>query len=400
MKEGSAYYYEIVIGQRHDHSIERSTIADEPMTQFMNRVPLGVIVALVGVCAPLGLGGWSTLHGQRVLTSEPEPARISASQVMTVSPEVADEPNALLWIDEEVLLLAPAITPSELRLVDKTGSLVRTLGRTGEGPGEFKNITAVSLDPSGNILVFDSGLARLTVLSVEGRVISTTSLAHHGLRGVPGASASVGDALVMNALAYSSDYLGYWVFMVRPTSPDLAPVGSARAEVRPTTGVGLAQWRKVATGGGRIFVVPRLRYEIEVYNGATAEPVDRLVREVEWFPAISDEDYLAEIADGEGILVTDQGPRPMVDSAVMHGGLLWVASHVPARDWKDAVARESFTEPWETVVEAIDVGTGRVVGSERFGFWARGFTNRGELVSYTESPDGEPRLKVWSLSMR
>ena len=37
------------------------------------------------------------------------------------------------------------------------GKVVRTIGRQGSGPGEFKNPLAVAVDGDGNVLVADTG---------------------------------------------------------------------------------------------------------------------------------------------------------------------------------------------------------------------------------------------------
>ena len=47
------------------------------------------------------------------------------------------------------------------------GKVVRTIGRQGSGPGEFKNPLAVALDGDGNVLVADTGHNRYAVLNKQ-----------------------------------------------------------------------------------------------------------------------------------------------------------------------------------------------------------------------------------------
>lgn len=59
---------------------------------------------------------------------------------------------------------------------DSTGSLVRTLGREGEGPGEFSGPMRLSRRPDDSVRVFDLALWRETVFDTTGRHAGTTTL--------------------------------------------------------------------------------------------------------------------------------------------------------------------------------------------------------------------------------
>jgi len=64
---------------------------------------------------------------------------------------------------------------SEVRFFDSSGHFVKSVGREGEGPGEFQRIDKVSLMPGDSVAVADYWLRRITILSQEGelgRVIS------------------------------------------------------------------------------------------------------------------------------------------------------------------------------------------------------------------------------------
>ncbi|HEX5829740.1 MAG TPA: 6-bladed beta-propeller [Gemmatimonadaceae bacterium] len=56
----------------------------------------------------------------------------------------------------------------ELRVFDSTGAHVRTIGRKGAGPGEFRNATAVRLRGDGTFWVVDPGNARFSLFDTSG----------------------------------------------------------------------------------------------------------------------------------------------------------------------------------------------------------------------------------------
>lgn len=64
-----------------------------------------------------------------------------------------------------------------LILLDQQGKVIRTIGRMGEGPGEFKGIAAVGECARGEVFAYDRILQRMTVVSVTGTVLRTTPLA-------------------------------------------------------------------------------------------------------------------------------------------------------------------------------------------------------------------------------
>ena len=79
----------------------------------------------------------------------------------------------LLWAltsDAADRLYALDRNAPQLRVYDSTGSLVRTLGRLGDGPGEFRNPTGLTWDNAGRLWVLDPLRARYVVYDTSGIV--------------------------------------------------------------------------------------------------------------------------------------------------------------------------------------------------------------------------------------
>lgn len=59
---------------------------------------------------------------------------------------------------------------TDLRIYTNAGTLVRTMGRTGSGPGEFRQLQAVCLFGGDSILAWDVGNRRVSVWTPDGRL--------------------------------------------------------------------------------------------------------------------------------------------------------------------------------------------------------------------------------------
>jgi hypothetical protein len=73
---------------------------------------------------------------------------------------VAEGPSGSVYVHDHV-------TPT-LRLYDARGRFVRTIGRTGSGPGEYRRISGVATLPDGRVLLLDTGNWRINVYAADG----------------------------------------------------------------------------------------------------------------------------------------------------------------------------------------------------------------------------------------
>lgn len=66
--------------------------------------------------------------------------------------------------------------PRTVYVFDREGDLQLSLGRPGDGPGEFRSILGVFVIPPDSLAVFDSWLGRITVFSGDGALARTIDL--------------------------------------------------------------------------------------------------------------------------------------------------------------------------------------------------------------------------------
>ncbi|HLL47323.1 MAG TPA: 6-bladed beta-propeller [Longimicrobiaceae bacterium] len=60
-----------------------------------------------------------------------------------------------------------------IRVFDPRGTHVRTIGRKGSGPGEFRSVSGLTRMPNGNLLVLDFGNSRFSVYDTAGVLVTT-----------------------------------------------------------------------------------------------------------------------------------------------------------------------------------------------------------------------------------
>ena len=81
--------------------------------------------------------------------------------------------DATLLADGRIVVANGGFSASRLPVFSARGSYLRTIGRTGEGPGEYQWITSLQSGPSDSLFVFDASLQRLTAYAEDGGVRTT-----------------------------------------------------------------------------------------------------------------------------------------------------------------------------------------------------------------------------------
>ncbi|MCA9729041.1 MAG: 6-bladed beta-propeller, partial [Candidatus Eisenbacteria bacterium] len=96
---------------------------------------------------------------------------------------------------------------SEVKVFGKNGKYVRTIGREGEGPGEFRRPTDLFFVPGGNLGVLQAAPAKIVLLTKDGKPAGeypTPKIEGEGFLSVSGARLA-GDQLVCMAQASNFD---------------------------------------------------------------------------------------------------------------------------------------------------------------------------------------------------
>jgi sugar lactone lactonase YvrE len=73
---------------------------------------------------------------------------------------------------------------ARIQKLDKNGKFQATLGRRGQGPGEFASVSSLNIDAEGRLYAFDASQRRVTVLTADGREVRTIRLVKGAISGL------------------------------------------------------------------------------------------------------------------------------------------------------------------------------------------------------------------------
>ena len=271
------------------------------------------------------------------------------------------------------------ITSSELEIAvfGSNGEFLRTVGRRGEGPGEYRSISHIGVGER-YIHVFDHQAGR-TMLDHDFRVVRTDRF--------PGQVHS-GAVLGNDDVAFTvpaSGPVGHKLYVLGPSGQFQAHGDDGR-EHPPTMTEWVSQQSTVTGGGETVWAV---RYDS-----------NRIVR---W--DLGRETRVGKILDRHIVEFGDGEPRERSGSGSMNNAVmaddqgLWINWHSPDPDWTEpeGSGNEMPSEPMREVVDGwldlVDPETGRTIARRRFDGAFPGFAeNSRYLVAYHETDAGVPFL--------
>lgn len=291
-------------------------------------------------------------------------------------------------------LLTHVNEPAGLFLFGADGRPLRRIGRRGQGPGEFVSIRALEISAGDTIHVFDGQLQRVSILDPELNFVRTVPL--------PGpvnlAVVLPGGGYVQNGTMLSPDQVGLPLHLLDRAGRRLRSFGSADGAFD-----GMASWAGWRALGlsprGSVWTLPFTSYQLEEW-GLDGGLKRGFRRDPGWF-----EPY--RIA---GRLTPQNPPRPRSDAVWEDArGLVWTVIEVVDPDWRrhlqpipsvpGAWQPTDLHRVFDTVIEVIDPGTGRLVASQRFRDLVLGTSEPGLLVRYREDAAGEPALDLYRVEL-
>jgi hypothetical protein len=284
----------------------------------------------------------------------------------------------------------------EVWVFDQEGTFIQTIGREGEGPGEYRSIRRIDVLPGDTLELFDVRLRRRTTLSPDLKVVATESYETAGFAG----SVRLPDGrLVLRQHIRTPGRVGFPFQLVSRSGEIVRSLGSINPEHRPREDV--KYMRSVTSGpdGGSVWTVGFGDYLMELWDTTGARRA-ALRREAEWF-----EPY---VLDYSGI--SPDGPTPQsqvrfvkLDSA----DRLWVMVKKATQNWREVLLAnpDHVTDPsllqkvYDWILEVVDTHTGVLVVSQVLPHreYTR-FLGEDLIVSYREDDLGYPFLDVFRLS--
>jgi len=287
--------------------------------------------------------------------------------------------------------------PSAIVVFASDGAFLQKIGHEGAGPGEFRYILGLHVADGDTLHLFDVGNQRRTVLSPEYEVVRSHRIPPALM---PDAYAFLPDgALVVNALVPTPAGAGYPLHLLTAEGDVERSFGTDDTYITPRTEY-THTVRRVAPGDSGVWAVPWTRYVLQLWSrDGTMRRQWR--RSVPWFEPYEQIEPLSE----EG------PPAPMVAGlSVDAHGYLWVAVTVADSRWRSNLRRETGPDGpqvfpkavervYDTILEMIDPGTGRLIVSERLDQKISGFVDANRVFGFRLTPDGGERLDIWRLRL-
>lgn len=275
------------------------------------------------------------------------------------------------------------------------GSFVRTIGRKGQGPGEYELPLWLHVLPGDSLEVVDFENLRITTLAPDLSVARTRRLGPAGLM-----IAFLPDGShVLSVSIPSAMSIGLPLHLISREGRILRSFG-AKPPVEEVRNQSRMRRALAPAGAHAVWSAELLRYVIEKWD-VQGNRLQRMERKASWFPPQTHYGVRADpsIAPAPGLLYVHTDAR----------GRVWTAANVPDPDWESAfvngtdpygrVARlvKDLNKYYDSIVEVIDPVSMQVVGRARFDESAHPFAGDGLYVTHETRGRGWPVVAVWRL---
>ncbi len=285
-------------------------------------------------------------------------------------------------------------------LFDRAGRFVRSVGRKGQGPGEFQQVIEAIPLPGDSTLVLDAGAHRVTVLAQDLRAVRFVSLPLPLWRLV----VIEWPKLVM-ADGTGSSY-GWTlpplhrVSLAEPEARVLGSFGPGLSESKSRSSSELAQ-RLAASRDGSLWSADVNVYRLHNWRRDGA-PIRAIVRTPSWFA-----ERTSSILGGP-----NKPPAPSIEAIREDSaGLIWVYTHIAAPTWREGWVNVRpgqkeirstsvrFDKLFHTTLEVIDPRAARVVARVTIESDVVAALPGERAAVYTVGPDDIPRVKILKLTL-
>ena len=294
------------------------------------------------------------------------------------------------------LYLATEQVRDELNVYSPSGKFIKRLGKSGAGPGEFKMITALAMSRGDTIHVFDNGNKRIAIIPLRGGESRTVPFAFNPV------SVKVldGGNYLISANIATRDLAGYPLHLFDRNGKHVRSFGTDNPLYRADSNT--YTMRSLALGRSVMWAAEKTSYSVSRYD-LTGKQSEQLARAADWFKP-----YLRVTPS-----TPTRGPQPWLSDITVVGDTVWTAITVADRNFAKAldprpIKMEGETvyrilddaSMFDTVIEAIDTKSGRVVARTRIDDWFLRWTAPGEYLTYKESEEGFPVVQIWRAQLK
>jgi len=222
-------------------------------------------------------------------------------------------------------ILVLDIRECRVQKLDPEGKFFMSIGRRGQGPGEFQSPSSMDVDEANNLFVFDAMGRKIEVFSPEGRSLNTIKLetyGFHSIRRLKSRQFVKGGALFLRDLTEGSRKLPKLLSVVDRDGRILKSFGDATDYKDPNVNAHASGFSFDKDAQENIFVSMIYENRVEKY-GPDGKLIWRADRPLNYGTEVIDKGFIRRDEKGTGI----QQPKMNMVSfgiAVDGAGRIWV----------------------------------------------------------------------------
>jgi hypothetical protein len=288
--------------------------------------------------------------------------------------------------------------PTRVAVFDSTGAYLQSVGRGGDGPGEYRGIGTIVPFAGDSLLVLDNMQSRATILDPLYRVARTVQLA---LLPEQQAVRLANGELVIEASLRTPARVGQPFHRVATDGQVKNSFGSATSLYRPD--IPFID-RRALTHAGYLSVWSghRTQYLVEMLSAETGTATLAFRREVSWFPP--------RLVPGSSVPSADAPPEPFLrDLQQDNDGYLWVLITVAGTEWRTGVRADPSgghgvrvvdeERYYDSVIEVINPAEGSVMASLRVPQHLTHFVGSRLVAGPHTGPREVPQMRIYRLDI-
>jgi hypothetical protein len=364
-----------------------------------------MVLILLGV--PVSVGGlYATAAAQERILTPASPRCGGCTIVLSpwrdlgaaTGPGILEDDGSTVVMDGRGRFYLVGNYPTRITVFDPNGAYLQSVGRGGDGPGEYRGIGAVVPFRGDSLLVLDNMQSRATVLDHSYEVARTVRLAMIPEQQVVRLA---NGELVIEASLRTPARVGQPFHRVATDGQVKNSFGATTALYRPD--IPFIDRRALAHAGYlSVWSGHRTQYLVEMLSAETGAATLQFRREVSWFPP--------RLAPGSSLLSADVPPEPFLrDLHQDDHGYLWVLITVAGTDWRTGVRADPSgghgirvvdeERYYASVIEVINPAEGSVMASLRVPHHLTHFVGPRLVAGPHTGPKEVPQMRVYQLDI-
>ena len=332
------------------------------LARMISRGPRRFPFRIVLLCVVVAGCGAETPPPEVPGPCPPGDCRIELERITRISD--ADDPGILppeiVWLQETEAgtFVSASLDRTQIAEFGPDGLLVGVIGRAGQGPGEFGEVVTPIPGPGDTLFAPDLVQGRITMFGPDRSLAGTFPMPFRPALVMPDGSFLVAEQIGRREM------IGYPMHVVDREGRVVRSFGTDEPQYRPDLDDILT--RNVTPGqDGKVWAMVPARYILERWDPSTGELLQSTRIRSDWF-----RESLESYTDDETVR-----PPPLVDGLWEDGdGFVWIIVQDADADWEPPPGAnehrlfdpQEYNRTYDSVIEVVDPGTGRVLASRRF----------------------------------